>query len=508
MRIRFLHKDFRRGRNDVTLVPLRIVAAHPSPLVPSTVSQPSIVCRARFSGAACTLLLAAACADGFSSPLDPPPPAPVPGDALEVVSCQADVRAGSVKCGPYEGVGGGGVSAARILGGQGINVRLANTNVQYDPSTEIFSMDVTVQNLLAQRLGTPDGTAVTGVTVFFPSEPTVVGSAGGAVSVRNADGEGVFTGSAQSYFHYPQVLSTDAVSEPHRWEFNCSPAVERFTFLVYLRADVLPVIVFDAVVNGNRDIWRVALDGGDLVRLTTHIGDDRNATVGGNRVVFTSYRNGAADLYAVPLAGGAETRVTATAGASETDPALTYDGTRLAFASDAALGVSKVWIANPDGTGAVRATPPTFGSGASPEVSPSWGPRNDRLALVATSGGSADVYDMVLGATPLPLATGTTAEVNPAWSPDGRTLAYVTNLTGAGDVYLYEVEGGQRTRLTTAPEADLYPTWLLDGRIVYSRSLAGGGKELRWLDPASPASEGVVPLSAGMVADRPYAAAF
>jgi hypothetical protein len=466
-----------------------------------------LVRRARLAGPAVALLLAAACGDA-AGPVGPPVAAPVPGDALQVVSCHADVRAGTVLCRPYEGEPAGGASTARILGGQGVNVRVASSNVHYDSVTQVFGMDVTVQNLLAQRLGTADGASVTGVTVFFHSEPGVVGGAGGAVSVRNADGEGFFTGGGQSYFHYPEVLPLNAVSAVRRWEFDCPPAVEGFTFLVYVRAELLPVVVFDRAVDGNRDVWRVALDGSDLVRLTTHIGDDRNPTAAGGRVVFVTYRNGNADLYAVPLAGGAETRLTTTSSVGENDPALSYDGRRLAFTSDVSSGVSKVWMANADATGAVRATPSTFGSNSSPEASPSWGPLNDRLTLVATSSGTADVFDFPLAGTPVALAAGPSAEVNPAWSPDGRFVVYATNVTGAGDLYMVRVGTGEATRLTTAAEAELNPSWTLDGRIVYVRSLPGGAKEIRWLDPAVPGSGGAVPLAAGGAPERPYAVAF
>jgi hypothetical protein len=427
-------------------------------------------------------------------------------EALEMVRCQADVGAGTVLCRPDDGPESAG-STARILGGQGTNVRLVSTNVAYDSVAEIFRMDVSVQNLLAQRMGTPDGTSVTGVTVFFHSDPVVVGGAGGAVSVRNADGEGFFTGGAQAYFQYPQVLALNASSTARRWEFSCSRGVGRFTFLVYVRADLLPVVVFDQVVGGNRDIWRVALDGSDLVRLTTNTGDDRNPTAGGNRVVYSTFRFGNAELFSVPLAGGAETRLT-TSAASEGDPALSYDGRRLAYTSDASVGVSKVWVAEGNGTGAARATPVAFGSNGSPEAAPSWGPLNDRVALVGTPSGSADIYGMVLGGAPLLLAGGGTAEVNPAWSPDGRFVAYATNATGAGDVYVVAVEGGRVTRVTSGAESEVYPTWLLDGRLVYLRSVPAGGKELRWVDPAAPQRNGVIPLPAGTVPDRPYAVAF
>ena len=54
---------------------------------------------------------------------------------------------------------------------------------------------------IAQPMGTPDGSTVTGLKVFFHDGPTVTGGTG-AVSVSNADGTGTFSGSGQSYFEY------------------------------------------------------------------------------------------------------------------------------------------------------------------------------------------------------------------------------------------------------------------------------------------------------------------
>src|SRR5205807_5891481 len=69
-----------------------------------------------------------------------------------------------------------------------------------------------------------------------------------------------------------------------------------------------PAIVFDWMRNGNRDIYRAALDGRDVVRLTSDPGDDQHPTERAGAVVFTSYRDGHAQLYAVAATGGGTAR--------------------------------------------------------------------------------------------------------------------------------------------------------------------------------------------------------
>lgn len=468
--------------------------------------QPLIRRQARRAGMAGALLLGAACSDAApAGPGDPREPV-TPGAAVQVVSCTADVRAGSVRCAPYEDGGAMGAAGARILGGQGVNVRIASSNVSYDSVTEVFGMDVTVQNLLVQKMGTADGSTVSGITVFFHAGPNVVGSAAGGVEVRNPDGEGFFTGGGQPYFHWPEVLTLNAVSAPRRWEFSSPKSVSRFDFRVYVHTELLPVVVFDRVVDGNRDLYRVAVDGSDLTRITTALGDDVNPTVGGGRIVFTSFRSGNAELWSMPLAGGTETRLTFTS-LNETDPALSPDGRRLAYLSNAQVGTNKVFTANPDATGATRATPAGFGLDGAPETAPAWAPTGTRLAFVSTGEGSADVFTMTLGGTPALLSgLDNVSEVEPAWSPDGSRIVYVSTVTGGGDLYLVRLSDGQVTQLTTRAGADSSPSWLPDGRIVYQAWLGGGVVEMRWLDPDDLSRTGTIALTTpGGRPDRPYA---
>jgi hypothetical protein len=258
---------------------------------------------------------------------------------------------------------------------------------------------------------------------------------------------------------------------------------------------VPPLVVFDMVRAGNRDLWRVALDGGDLVRLTEHAAEDRGASVAGSVVVFTSWRHGNGELYSMPLAGGAATRLTTTT-ASETSVALRPDGQRLAYASDAS-GVHKLWTANADGSGR-QAALPNFGFPGSVDSSPSWAPTGNRLVFMSTAGGTADLYTVTLGgAAPDLLAGGTAAYVDPAWGPAGTHVAFSTTRDGGpAQLYLVNVETKALQRLTNRAGADGEPTWTADGRVVYV-AFDGAQSQLRWLDPAVPGESHPIPTDGG-----------
>lgn len=245
---------------------------------------------------------------------------------------------------------------------------------------------------------------------------------------------------------------------------------------------VPPRVVFDLLVEGNRDIYSITLDGVDLTRLTTAAGDDVDPTVAGDIVVFTSFRDGNAELYSVPLAGGTPERLTASA-ADETQPALSRDGTQLAF-SENGSGVPRIWTANVDGGGA-RAAAPGLSNPAAVEASPSWAPAGTGLVFVSTTNGTADLFTVQTGGQPGPLVVGSDAAVEPAWSPDGTRVAFASDRTGDGELFLLTVATAAIAQLTTRTGDDGEPAWLPDGRLVFT-AFGSGSPVLRWLDPADP----------------------
>jgi len=177
-------------------------------------------------------VLAAACAD--RTPTAALPAAPGPQTVHTRIDCTVEVAAAVVRCAapaPPAGAARGNV----IVGGQGVSVRLLSSGTAYDGT--FLNSDVTVQNLLAQPMGTPDGTTATGVRVFFVTGPSVTSGSGEAV-VENADGIGTFTASGQPYFEYPQVLASQGTSAPRRWQFRVAPTVGEFAFTLYVDAQL------------------------------------------------------------------------------------------------------------------------------------------------------------------------------------------------------------------------------------------------------------------------------
>lgn len=256
-----------------------------------------------------------------------------------------------------------------------------------------------------------------------------------------------------------------------------------------------PVIFFDMVVAGNRDIYRVALDGSDLMRVTTNPAEDLAPTAAGSRVVFTSYRDGNGELYSVTLPDTVATRLTHTT-AHETQPALSPDGLRLAFVSDES-GAPKVFVADSDGSAAVRLAP-AFGFGGHIESSPSWSPSASHVAFSATPLSASDIFTVAIGSAPAALSGASAAriEVEPAWSPDGTRMAFAAVVGSATEIFVVPAGGGVAQQLTNEGLQNGQPAWLRDGRLVFTR-FSTTGSRLFWMDISVPAQIHEIPIEGG-----------
>lgn len=168
------------------------------------------------------------------------------------IACVGDTRTKRVSCNGEDAATSAlfteipnalAVSRDVILGAQNTFVKLTSTNVVY--AGDVFSFDVTVQNLILQKLGTSDGTTLdpAGVRVFFQDPPAAVGvgtvdytdPVGGAFMV---DGFATFTQSNQAYYQYNEVLAPNQISGVRTWRLHVPSTVTSFSFFVFVSAPV------------------------------------------------------------------------------------------------------------------------------------------------------------------------------------------------------------------------------------------------------------------------------
>jgi hypothetical protein len=167
------------------------------------------------------------------------------GDGLQALDCRAVVTGTpSVSCTPATPRTGG--ASGVMYGGQNTYVTLTSTNLTYNAGTEIFQFDATVQNLMNEAIGTPDGVtpAPNGIMVFFYEEPS------NGVSVSEPTGTNFFTSADQPYHAYLEVLDKDEVSSSKTWKFHVPNGVSSFSFQVLIETEVeYKLVINEVMVN-------------------------------------------------------------------------------------------------------------------------------------------------------------------------------------------------------------------------------------------------------------------
>lgn len=183
---------------------------------------------------AVTFIVITALAACHDSAVDPVSVAPIP---LATFACTVEVGAKEIVCRDERPLPIPGIDAA--LYGQA-QVRLASSNVMYDTTSLLFTADITVQNLLPDLLGTPDGEAVTGIDVFFEDGPRATGyhapHDSGTVTIENADGRARFTREDQPYFRYNTFLEPGETSGDRTWAWRIPRSVSTFAFTLRVSA--------------------------------------------------------------------------------------------------------------------------------------------------------------------------------------------------------------------------------------------------------------------------------
>jgi hypothetical protein len=165
-------------------------------------------------------------------------PEPAPPAELARLDCTVTVADGRLAC--QGAVPSTGDAKGLVVGGQGTYVFLQAGNHAYNASDNVFSIDVTVQNLLPQPLGTTDGTTLdpAGVSVIFDTEPFPAAGDMGAEVALVGESRAFMLRANQAYYRYDEVLQPGQTSAAKTWEISMPPAVTSVRFVVYVMAPV------------------------------------------------------------------------------------------------------------------------------------------------------------------------------------------------------------------------------------------------------------------------------
>lgn len=228
----------------------------------------------------------------------------------------------------------------------------------------------------------------------------------------------------------------------------------------------------EIVFSVNRALWRFdAMKGGTPTRLAS-VGQDGQSPViaptddGRQRLVYlhsvadvnvwgVTVSESGASAVAPPVPAIASTRY-------DFGPAVSPDGRRLAFVSDRS-GDWQVWVAEADGSGAVKLTSMAFRS--LPGFL-SWSPDGASIAFNADPEGRPDVIVVpARGGRPHILSAQLSNAALPSFSRDGRWIYFRQLKDGEAHVWKMPATGGDAVKVTNAPGGRVLES--ADGRHLY-----------------------------------------
>lgn len=114
---------------------------------------------------------------------------------------------------------------------------------------------------------------------------------------------------------------------------------------------------------------------------------------------------------------------------------------------------------------------------------PAISPEGTKLAFASHREGGWNLYvlDLTTGETTA-LTTGNDFKANPDWSPDGQFLVFEWYHDNNFDIALVSVKGGDIIQLTSDPAADYEPAWSPGaGREIVWASMRSGNPDLWWM---------------------------
>jgi len=156
-------------------------------------------------------------------------------------------------------------------------------------------------------------------------------------------------------------------------------------------------------------------------------------------------------------------------------PAISKDGSKIAFISDAAgrPDLFMQFITNGKEAGKPFQL---FSAPDATQASPTFSPDGRKIAFVSDKGGSPRIYVMDIrdprsaNRRDLTLISKKNREnTSPAWSPDGSKIAYSARTEGVRQIWIYDFASQEEWQLTFGDENKENPSWAPDNlHLIYN----------------------------------------
>ncbi len=175
-----------------------------------------------------------------------------------------------------------------------------------------------------------------------------------------------------------------------------------------------------------------------------------------------------------PFAGSSEnlSQVSFSREGSDFDPVVSRDGAHIYFASTAHSPSSDIFVKAVHGTALTQLT-----TDPANDMMPAVSPDGSRVAFASNRSGSWDVFVMsASGGQAVQITSDIAQELHPTWSPDGRHIAFcrLNPNSDRWEIWVTDAESGAMRRFLTY---GLFPEWHpFENKIAFQRSRERGDR--------------------------------
>ncbi len=231
----------------------------------------------------------------------------------------------------------------------------------------------------------------------------------------------------------------------------------------------------DGAADRTKDIYAMDFDGRNVRRLTSHHSLAMNPDARGGKTVFTSYVKRFPQIWMMN-ADGTGAREIPTSLELNASPALSPDGTQIAFAGST-KGNPDIYVIGTSGSGLHRLT-----MTHALEASPDWSPTGRQILYTSDQSGTPQIWAMDAegtGARRVTYAGNWNDEA--AWSPDGSKIAFACRNEGDFNICVMDFASGNTVQLTSEG-SNGHPGWSPNGDKIVYQSRRGGRTQIYTMD--------------------------
>jgi dipeptidyl aminopeptidase/acylaminoacyl peptidase len=224
---------------------------------------------------------------------------------------------------------------------------------------------------------------------------------------------------------------------------------------------------FEATSQGVARRDEIALmnpDGSGLVQLHVN-GSDPALSPDGSKIAYCSTRETTYwQIYVMNADGTSPKRLTNFNSGDTCGPVWSHDGRKIAFYAFALTHPSRnpeIWVMDADGSNQKRLV--------EHGIDPSWSPDDRRIAYASNKDRIFQIYIMNAdGSNPHRVTENKGEDSNPVWAPDGAAIAFSSETEGdRRGLFLVGVDGSEQRRLAFSKHQDFcFPAWSPDGKFI------------------------------------------